>query len=378
MYYYTIKQNRKPKQLKFEDVLFGVANIEAWTGESDNTATITRCVESIPEELQEKIDKEKLIGWLERFNNHYSELFERDRKSLYNHFRIPKHSGGWREIDAPCDELQTALKSLVDFLQNDCGVLYHTAAFAYIKNRSILNAVRKHVNFKSNWYLKTDVSGFFPHTTLDFTMRMLSKIFPLCLIMEDPKGKEELTKAISLGFLNGGLPQGTVLSPCLTNIIMIPIDHKLFGTFAKRAMVYTRYADDMHISAKENFPYKKMVEVIEAVFREFGAPYQIKPEKTHYGNVGGQNWLLGLMSNNEYRITVGWRKKQYFKAALCNFILDTKNNKPWDLDEVRHLRGQLSYYRMIEKDYFNKIIEHANCKWHVDAEKMMDMYFKVA
>lgn len=159
---------------------------------------------------------------------------------------------------------------------------------------------------------------------------------------------------------------------------MIPIDHKLFGTFAKRAMVYTRYADDMHISAKENFPYKKMVEVIEAVFREFDAPYQIKPEKTHYGNVGGQNWLLGLMSNNEYRITVGWRKKQYFKAALCNFILDTKNNKPWDLDEVRHLRGQLSYYRMIEKDYFNKIIEHANCKWHVDAEKMMDMYFKVA
>lgn len=305
MYYYTIKQNRKPVQLKFEDVLFGTANIAAWTGESDRTGTITRCVQEIPEELKDKINVQSLIAWLKKFNRENQELFEADRDSLYRHYKIPKKTGGWRPIDEPNEKLQNALGNLAEFLKTDCNILYHTAAFAYIENRCIVNAVRKHANFKSNWYLKTDISNFFGSTTLDFAMKMLSMIFPTCLIMENQEGKEELTKAISLGFLNGGLPQGTKMSPILTNTIFIPIDHWLFGHISKRKMVYTRYADDMHISAQENFPYKAIVNMIKYAFKEFGAPYQIKDEKTHYGSVKGQNWLLGLMSNGDYAITVG-------------------------------------------------------------------------
>ena len=208
-------------------------------------------------------------------------------------------------------------------------------------------------------------------------MRMLSMIFPTNLIMQNPEGARELTMAIGLGFLNDGLPQGTKLSPCLTNIALIPIDHWVFGQLAKRKMVYTRYADDMHISAQENFPYKEIVKLIEEAFKKFGAPYQIKDEKTHYGNIAGRNFCLGLMLNKDYNITVGWSKKKYFKAALCNFILDTKNGKPWDLDEVRSLSGLLSYYRMIEKDYFNNIIKKANEKWHVNVDKMFESYLSI-
>jgi len=377
MTYYTIKQNRKPAQLKFEDVLFGTANLNKWTGDSDKTATITRCVEHIPEEIITKVDVPRLISWLQGFNEKNKELFEKDRDSLYRHYKIPKKTGGWRPIDEPCPELQKALGDLAEFLKDDCLILYHTAAFAYIDNRCIVDAVRKHANFKSNWFLKTDVSGFFPHTTLDFTLRMLSMVFPLSEVVKVPEGKEALQKAVSLGFLNNGLPQGTKLSPILTNCIMIPIDHRLFGEFSRRAMVYTRYADDMHISAKENFPFKKMVEIIEAAFKEFGAPYQIKNEKTHYGNVKGKNWMLGLMLNGQYNITVGHRNKKYFKAALCNFILDTKNGKPWGMDDVRHLQGLLSYYRMIEKDYFNGIISNANKKWNVDVDRLFESYLLV-
>lgn len=377
MIYYTIKQNRKPVQLKFEDVLFGTVNIEKWTGESDRTATITRCVENIPERIQEKNDIQKKIDWLKMFNRLHEDLFQADRESLYTSFKIPKKTGGWRPIDAPKDELQKALQELVKFLQDDCELLYHTAAFAYIKDRCILDAARKHAKFNSNWFLKTDISGFFPHTTLDFAMRMLSRIYPLSEICKDAEGRAEFEKAISLGFFKGGLPQGTVLSPVLTNMVFLPLDHRLFGEFSKRAMVYTRYADDMHISAKENFPYKTMVKIITDAFEEFGAPYQIKSEKTHYGSVKGKNWMLGLMLNANHNITVGWRRKKYFKAALCNFILDTKNGKPWDLDEVRHLQGELSYFRMVEKDYFNKVVGAANMKWHVNVDEMFKTYLTI-
>ena len=300
-----MKQNQKPAQLKFEDVLFGKVTANMLNGDSDKTGTITRAVKEIPQEYLDKINTKYMISWLKRFNEQNIKLYEADRKTLYTHYKIPKKTGGWRPIDEPCAELQDALGQLAYFLQDVCGVLYHTAAFAYIKERCIVDAVRKHANFKSSWFLKTDVSGFFPSTNLDFTMRMLSMVFPLSEIMKDPAGKEELTKAISLGFLNDSLPQGTRLSPCITNIIMIPIDHKLFGTFAAHKMVYTRYADDMHVSAQENFPYKKVVKFIQDTFKEFGAPYIIKDEKTHYGNIAGKNWMLGLMCNKDYNITVG-------------------------------------------------------------------------
>lgn len=377
MIYYTIKQNRKPTQLKFEDVLFGTANVERWTGDSDRTGTITRCVENIPEKIKEGNNIQKQINWLKNFNIRHKDLFEVDRETLYNSFKIPKKTGGWRPIDAPKEELQKALQELVNFLKDDCELLYHTAAFAYVKDRCILDAARKHARFNSNWFLKTDISGFFPHTTLDFAMRMLSMIYPLSEICKNEEGRAELEKAISLGFLKGGLPQGTVLSPMLTNLVFLPLDHRLFGEFSKRAMVYTRYADDMHISAKENFPYKTMVKIILDAFKEFGAPYQIKDEKTHYGSVKGKNWMLGLMLNSNYNITVGWRRKKYFKAELCNFILDTKNGKLWELDEVRHLQGELSYFRMVEKEYFNKIIGTANQKWNVNVDDLFKTYLTI-
>lgn len=306
MYYITTLQHRKPRQLSWEDVIMDKFVMNDFTNDKSNsTSTITRKYDEVPNEVIKKINVEAMINWLRKFNSESESLFNKDRQSLYTTFRIPKQTGGFRRIDAPCEELQDQLKKLVRFISDDCGVLYHTSAFAYVKERSIVDCVRKHQKNESNWFLKTDFSGFFPNTTLEFAMNMLSKIFPLSEICKVEEGYTELKKAISLGFLNGGLPQGTVLSPMLTNVFMIPIDHKLFNELAGRKLVYTRYADDIHISAQEKFPFKDIVKLIEDTLKEFGAPWVIKKEKTHYGNRKGKNWNLGLMLNKDNDITVG-------------------------------------------------------------------------
>lgn len=375
MYYITTMQHRKPRQLSWEDVIMDKIPMNDFANDKSNsTATITRKYEVIDEEVLRKVNADSMIRWLKNFNEQNVELFNVDRESLYSTFRIPKQTGGFRRIDAPCEELQDALRRLVRFISNDCGVLYHTSAFAYVKERSIMDCLKKHQRQESVWYLKTDFSGFFPNTTLDFTMKMLAKVFPLSEICKREDGYKELKKAISLGFLNGGLPQGTVLSPMLTNVFMIPVDHKLFGQLTARKLVYTRYADDILISGEEKFPYKDIVELITDTLKEFEAPWTIKKEKTRYGSRLGKNWNLGLMLNKENEITVGWKKKQYFKAALCSFILDTKNKKYWDIGDVQHLRGQLSYYTMVEKDYFDKIIRQQNKKWKVNVRDMFKAY----
>ena len=375
MYYITTMQYRKPRQLTWEDVVMDKFKMNDFTNDKSNsTATITRKYETISQDILQKINLDAMIKWLKRFNEENIKLFETPREELYSTFKIPKQTGGFRRIDAPCEELQTQLSRLVSFIKNDCGVLYHTSAFAYITGRSIVDCVTKHQKNESMWFLKTDFSGFFPNTTLEFTMNMLSMVFPLSEICNNEEGYEELKKAISLGFLNGGLPQGTVLSPMLTNCFMIPIDHKLFNDLAERKIVYTRYADDIHISAQEKFPYKEIVKLIESTLKEFGAPYVIKKEKTHFGNRNGKNYNLGLMLNKDNNITAGYKKKLYFKAALSSFILDTKNKKYWELGDVMHLRGLLSYYTMIEKDYFDNIVRQQNKKWKVNVQNMFKQY----
>lgn len=374
MIYVTVKQHRKPKQLKWEDVLFETVSPNQLNVESDSTATVTRQMEAVPINVLNKVDVSQMIYALRRFNEDNKALFEKDRESMYSTFYIPKATGGFRRIDAPCDELKHAMSRLASILTDTCGVLYHTSAYAYIPGRCVQDVAKKHVKAKSQWYLKTDLSGFFPSTTLEFAMKMLSMVFPLSEVVKYEEGKEQLQKALSLGFLNGSLPQGSPLSPTLTNMIFLPIDFKLANEFAKRKLVYTRYADDTHISAEERFPYKSVIKFMTDTFKEFGAPYTIKDEKTHFGSFKGQNWMLGMMLNGNYDITVGYRAKKYFKAALCSFILDTKNKKYWELGDVQHLQGELNWYMQVEPEYFASVVDKANKKWGVDVRKMMKAY----
>ena len=335
MYYITTKQHREPKQITWENVLFDELTEFDFLGqESKSTGTVTRKYEKLDDKFLKAIDVDSMVSTLEAFCARHEDLYEKKREDLYRHFRIPKKTGGFRPIDAPVDELQDALKELARILTEKFGLLYHTAAFAYVPGRSIVDCVKKHQGNKSMWYLKTDFSGFFPNTTLKFVMKMSEMIFPLSEICKREDGKAALEKALSLGFLNDSLPQGTTLSPTLSNWMFIPIDYTLFNALAKRHIVYTRYADDMHISAQEKFPWQEVVKLIRDVLKEFDAPYELKDEKTHFGSRCGRNWNLGLMCNQNNDITVGYRNKKYFKAAMTNFILDTKNGKPWDVGDV--------------------------------------------
>jgi len=376
MIYVTVRQHRKPRQLTWEDVIADNIVLSDYTLENSNsTATITRRFEHIDKNILSKVDVAGMISWLKKFNEDNKRLFEMDRNELFNSFKIPKSTGGFRPIDEPLEPLKSELYRLTSFLRDNCGLLYHTSAFAYIEGRSIVDNNKKHVGNKSNWYLKTDFSGFFPHTNLDFVMKMLSMVFPTSEVCKDPTGFKELRKAISLNYkANGEMPQGSPLSPFLTNWIMIPVDFRIFNELSSRHMIYTRYADDIIVSAQEKFPWMNVVALIRDVLKEFDAPYTLKDEKTRFGSVKGNNWNLGLMCNGNYDITVGYRNKKNFRGALCSFILDTKNKKYWDMDDVYHLRGLLSYYTMVEKDYFENLIAQQNKKWQVNVKSMLKDY----
>lgn len=373
MIYFTIKQPIKYKQFTLEDLLSGKA-LYPVASNKYQTNTRTYELDAPMAKMSSLFDISELINKLTEFNNKHSELMSAERSSLYHTFHIPKRKGGFRRIDAPNDELKDALTELKNIFEEDFGVLYHTSAFAYVKKRSTIDAAKKHQMNNSKWFGKYDLTDFFGSTTLDFVLKQLSSIYPFSELMKVPIGLEELGKALDLAFLNGGLPQGTPFSPLITNVIMIPIDYKLFNalrSFNKQTFVYTRYADDFIISSKYEFDAKAVESLISKVLKDFDAPFNIKPQKTRYGSSAGSNWILGVMLNKDNEITVGHKKKKHLQTMLSNYVLDKKNGKAWSREDIQVMEGYRSYYKMVEKETIDRIIDHINAKFEVNVVRMI-------
>lgn len=373
MVYVTVMQPPMYRQMTVEELLFGD---ERSTVINDNTAnTRTQVYEVLPARFSSLCNVNRLINRLIEFNASTEHLRSQDRASLYRTFHIPKSSGhGFRRIDAPNDELMNALRTLKNIFDSDFHALYHTSAFAYIKHRSTLDAMKRHQANESKWFGKFDLSNFFGNTTMEFVMNQFSMIFPFSEVVKEPVGRQELEKAIELAFLNGGLPQGTPISPTITNIMMIPVDFKLANglrNFSGKTFVYTRYADDFTISCKFDFNCADVQQFVIDTLKSFGAPFSLNAEKTRYGSSAGRNWNLGIMLNAKNELTVGHKKKRQFQAALSNYVLDKQNGNPWAIEDVRVLDGLRNYYRMIEGETIDRIVTHVGGKYKVDIVKLI-------
>jgi hypothetical protein len=288
--------------------------------------------------------------------------YEHNCKEHYYEFKIPKRSGGLRTINAPNEDFKAALSQVKTIFEQDLKCLAHDCAYAYTKTRSTLDALKKHQTNKSNWYLKIDLTDFFPSCTPKIIYKQLKQLYPFFYFSE--KYDKILMKIIQTCCLNNGLPQGTPMSPLLTNLLMIPYDYTI-NNFLKRGTgehyVYTRYADDILISSKNTFNWKNL----ESELKKLLAPFQIKSTKTRYGSKAGRNWNLGLMLNKDNNITLGSAKKKQLNAMLNNFLKDAKNNVYWSKEDVQYLQGNLSYLQQIEPDYYTYIVNKYQTKYRV-------------
>ena len=310
MLYIVTGKYPKDTSMSLDQILFGESNTSSHK-ERTYPGTVTKCYKDMPDGLYTKDDIQRLINKLAE----YVQIYEKVEKK-YHHFEIPKKSGGMRHICEPYETLKFAQIELRKLITNDIGPLYHTSAFAYCKGRNTLNCIKKHQANKSNWFLKLDFSDFFGSTNKNFVMSQLRKIVPFNLIIEDDIGKIMLEKSLDMCFLNNGLPQGTPISPMLTNIIMIPFDHELNRRLHKKGLVYTRYADDIQISGRYHFDVNEIIKIVKEVVHQVQAPYTLNETKTRFGSKKGKNWNLGLMLNKDNKITIGHKQHKFLKANI--------------------------------------------------------------
>lgn len=259
-----------------------------------------------------------------------------DNRDRYTSWQIPKHSGGFRTINAPNEHLMELQKTLLKRIYKG-GFIASNSAHGFVKHRNCKTALEVHQKNKSRWFLKIDIHDAFGSTTAQMIYDAMHKVHPFVHMSDTVK-----CEVINTCTLNRALPQGAPTSPTLLNMVLTPFDYKLNKYCNEHKLTYTRYADDIIISSRTDWDWNGTYAKVETLLGNIG--YTISEHKTHYGSFNGRNWNCGLMYNNAYEITVGHQRKHILKCRVHNFL----QNPTWE--EKYRLIGELGYVTYIEPE----------------------------
>ena len=349
MYYRTYCTQNQLTQLTIEDLYAG---IQTPTSEGSSIKTIR--VANIPNHWETDS---------QTYNTLLTNFFETHPVTIeYTDYHIPKNSGGYRLISAPSDALKEVQKELYTMLVR-FGAYAHDAAYAYVKERTCLSAIQKHKDKHTNFFYKFDLQDFFPSCTCEVLFNQLKQVYPFCMFTDSI-----LNRIIEVATYNGALPQGSPLSPLLCNMVLIPFDWAMYYSIRHFQGVYTRYADDILIS----FVYKKRLSFLEHIIKNhLPEGLTLNETKSRCGSIAGRNHNLGLVLNKDRNITIGHKKKMELKAKINNFIFDFTNQRYWSIIDTQVLQGELNYFKQIEPDYANFVIQRLESKHHSNSISSM-------
>lgn len=183
------------------------------------------------------------------------------RPTAVRKVEIEKPGGGKRMLGIPIVKDRLLQQSIAQWLMQIYEPKFSKYSYGYRPGRSAHQAVlqaREFLKEGKTWVIDIDLEQFFDRINHDRLMGLLRKIF------SDPNILRLIRSFLTCGIMEGGLvstqkagtPQGSPLSPILSNIILDELDQEL----AKRGHSFIRYADDISIYVKSERANKRVME----------------------------------------------------------------------------------------------------------------------
>ncbi|NTU58606.1 MAG: RNA-directed DNA polymerase [Chlorobiaceae bacterium] len=261
------------------------------------------------------------------------ETVNRQRESAnYRMYAVAKRSGGRRFIHAVTPELFRVQQYLHKEIL--CGVKPHPAAFAFHSSGGIRQCASQHCG--ARWLFQYDLKDFFYEISevdvyrifngLGYRKLLSFEIARLCTTTRLPisfkrylrasysekpnfDNVELLDDAFS-GYLKfkpylhsqrtGVLPQGAPSSPMLSNLAARHLDESLHEYAFQLGFVYTRYADDISISAYDLPSKMSRGDIHRAIVHRIRkARFLENEKKTRIAGPGSKKLVLGLLVDGD-------------------------------------------------------------------------------
>ncbi|MBS63438.1 retron St85 family RNA-directed DNA polymerase [Salinisphaera sp.] len=263
----------------------------------------------------------------------------------YKKFRIPKRSGGWREVAQPAREVKKLQYWIIRELGDILPVSDH--ATAYRDSISIKNNALVHDG--SNYLLKMDFASFFPSIKFSDLSQHLSKYVKE--LTADDIGVIALT---TLWTPNREPPLrlciGAPSSPLLSNSILFDFD-ALVSKSLPDSVKYTRYADDLFFSTQESNQLSYVERLVRETVHELAYPaLSFNDNKTVNVSRNSRRSVTGVVLKPDGGLSVG-RERKRIARAMCHKLSIGRLSA----DEEAKLRGLLAFISSIEPRFAERL-----------------------
>lgn len=222
-------------------------------------------------------DGVRIEQFAKRAPHHIARLGQslRDKSYLPGRFkrvRIPKKSGGFRELCIPSVNDRIIQTAVAQWLSRQYDEEMEDSSFGYRPGRSVQMAVERVVYLRRRgyvWVVDGDIECFFDNVPHDLLLDRLSR-FGIEQRLVDLVG----LWLEHLGNMGRGLPQGSPISPVLSNLYLDEIDEKI----ENHGVRLVRFADDFLLLCKKERTARKALQRMGALLESHGL--KIHPDKT--------------------------------------------------------------------------------------------------
>lgn len=235
----------------------------------------------------------------------------------YEHFYLKKRVPGRssvRMISTPHDPLLNCQKWIAQNILKNASV--HDSSHAYHPNSSPVFAAQAHPN--SKWLIKVDIQDFFHAISehkvyevfhsLGYSRLLSFELARLCTMMCEKHPGHSDPKAVMSKYdikyyrseTVGVLPQGAPTSPMLSNFAMRETDTRLERLAKNTSMRFTRYADDIVFSCKDNRGRADLEKIKKRILEVLNkAGFRPNLRKTTIRGPGNRLIVLGMLVSGE-------------------------------------------------------------------------------